>query len=119
MNAPVPLRAATIAGRLAAQGLLDPSESLPALLLAARTPPACPAPQVLAAFEAARLATDAARRRAAARVRAALPRLLAARAARPALLAAAAAADPACDLLAHERQAIAASLIAHALRGQG
>lgn len=111
------MHAAARAGRLAAQGLLDETEILPALLLA--LPPdarrAAQALTLLRVLRQSRAATTEARRHAAARVRHALAPLLAARAGRARLLAAAAAADPQALLLAHERRALAEALVRRAL----
>jgi hypothetical protein len=121
LDPPAQHRAAALLGRLAAQGLIDTNEALPALLDAAF----CAAPSVdrsgLRARLAHRLADsraawEAARSRAAFAIHSALAPLIAARASRAALFAAADEVDRAQALLPRERRAIATALVARALR---
>ena len=121
LDPPAQHRAAALLGRLAAQGLIDSNEALPALLDAAFQA----APSVdrsgLRARLAHRLADsraawESARRRAAFAIRSALAPLIAARAQRAALFAAADDADRSEALLPRERRAIATALFARALR---
>lgn len=108
-------RAAAFAGRLAAQGLLDPEEALPALVLAAGAGPGLAL--VLRQALLAAAATEAACRDAAARrVCAALAPLLRAGCGRARLLDAAARADPERHLRAPERLALVETLVSRALR---
>ncbi|MBN8891084.1 MAG: hypothetical protein J0H91_12425 [Rhodospirillales bacterium] len=114
------LRAARIAGRLVAQGLLDEDEILPPIVHAACAAAPTLSPwglhsHLLHALRDSCRATLGARDRAAWRVHDALAPLIVARAARRRLLAAAAEADAGGLLLAHERRAIAEQLVCRAL----
>jgi hypothetical protein len=123
LDPPAQHRAAALLGRLAAQGLIDTNEALPALLDAAfRAAPFVDRSGLRARLAHrladSRAAWESARRRAAFAIRSALTPLIAARAPRAALFAAADEADRARALLPRERRAIATALVARALRAQ-